>query len=416
MTGNDGYGFKGIVLALSGFALVGGMVASEADPRFDRITLRLAKKRKPVPTEPAPAPAPAPAPVPIVGESNTLFTEASLVTSNFDVNSELVAAWGSGAIPITASPDVVGAFRFICNAGQLLSDDPIAYPGQPGRSHLHQFFGNMGANASSTYSSLRQNGASSCMSPLNRSAYWMPAMLDGKGNVVRPDYVSVYYKRRPLSDPKCSLTSGDPQAEGNCISLPNGLRFIFGYNMANPADTPTGAAYFNCMGSTSTPGHYSTITAAMANCPTKPNPDGSFNKLGALINAPTCWDGKNLDSANHRSHVAYQSYGNWGYAKCPSTHPFVIPGFTMGVWYTVDENLGTWQLSSDAMMPGAAPGSTFHADWFGAWDNGVQAMWMDNCINKKLSCSGGDLGNGKQLKMFNSFSWTANPRLVPVPS
>ena len=409
MTGNDGYGFKGMVLALGAFALLGGMVASEASPRFDRFSFRLPKKRTkpPVVVEPTVDPI-------VVGDSNTLYTESTLIASNFDVNSELVASWGTGAIP--APSDVVGAFRFICNAGQLLSDDPIAYPGQPGKSHLHQFFGNLGANASSTYSSLRQSGASSCMSPLNRSAYWMPAMLDGKGSVVRPDYVSVYYKQRPISDPKCSLTSGDSRAEGNCVPLPNGLRFIFGYNMANPGDTPTGAAYFNCIGATATSGNYSTITTALANCPTKQNADGSFNKLGAVINAPDCWDGKNLDSANHRSHVAYKGYGTWGYAKCPTTHPFVIPAFTMGVWYTIDENLGTWRLSSDEMMPGTTPGATFHADWFGAWDNTVQAMWMDNCINKLLNCSGGDLGNGKQMKMYDSFSWTANPRLVPRPS
>ena len=31
--------------------------------------------------------------------------------------------------------------------GQLKADDPIVYPGQPGRSHLHQFFGNDAADA-----------------------------------------------------------------------------------------------------------------------------------------------------------------------------------------------------------------------------------------------------------------------------
>jgi hypothetical protein len=28
----------------------------------------------------------------------------------------------------------------------------------------------------------------------------------------------------------------------------------------------------------------------------------------------------------------------------------------------------------------------------------VKAMWTDNCINKMLNCSAGDLGNGRQLK------------------
>ena len=61
-------------------------------------------------------------------------------------------------------------------------------------------------------------------------------------------------------------------------------------------------------------------------------------------------------------------------------------------------------------------GTTFHADWFGAWDSSVMQMWSDNCINKLLNCSGGDLGNSWQLKQFSGFSYIANPRVVSVPA
>jgi len=301
----------------------------------------------------------------------------------------------------------VGAFRFICNPGQLLRDDPIVYPGQPGKSHLHQFYGNLSANANSTYASLRAAGNSTCMSPVNRSAYWMPAMLDGGGNVVRPDYVAVYYKRRPASDPKCSLSSGDPQAQGNCVDIPNGLKFIFGYDMLT-GKAPTGSLWFNCQGTGSTPGKYKSLPEAAANCP-------AGAQLGAIIEAPDCWDGKNLDSANHRDHVAYAEYGTWGYKKCPSTHPYVIPAFTLGTWFTSDANARNWRFSSDEMFPSLPHGTTFHADFFMAWDPKVKQMWHDNCINKKLNCSGGELGNGLQMKQFAGFSWNASPRLVPVP-
>ena len=208
-------------------------------------------------------------------------------------------------MPPSSAPDPEGAFRFICNPGQLLRDDPIVYPGQAGKSHLHQFYGNTGANANSTYNSLRTTGQSTCMSPLNRSAYWMPAMLDGAGNAVRPDLVAIYYKRRPKSDPKCSLTSGDPKAEGDCVNLPNGIKFIFGYDMIS-GKAPTGHLWFNCQGTGSVPGQYATILRRRPNCP-------AGAQLGAIIEAPNCWDGKNLDSANHRDHVAYGSYGTWGY-------------------------------------------------------------------------------------------------------
>lgn len=402
-------GFKGLAVGLVALAMGASYIQTD-ETRFDRLRLKKPKVVSPTPTEPVTN---EPAPTPTT--TTALYTEATMVPSNFDVGSELTPAWGSGVIPKSAAPDVVGAFRFICLPGQLAADDPIVYPNQPGRSHLHQFFGNTAANANSTYTSLRQTGQSTCMSPVNRSAYWMPAMLNGQGSVVRPDYVTIYYKRRPATDPKC-------QTQGKaCIPLPNGLRFVFGRNMLNPAQASTGGFHFNCDGTGAVQGHYKDIVTAAINCP-------SGARLGAIISAPECWDGKNLDSPDHRSHVAYPSYGWWGYLKCPDTHPYIIPTFTMGAWYKTDDTLDrsgtweagktvTWSLSSDQMpgMEPSRPGTTFHADWFGAWDPNVQAMWIDNCINKLLNCSGGDLGNGKMMRQSWPFSWNANPRLVPLP-
>ena len=338
--------------------------------------------------------------------------ELPLIPSNFDTSRYLVPSWGTGAVATTGLPDVVGAFRFICTPGQLLKDDPVVYPGQAGRSHLHQFFGNTAANAHSTYASLRTTGDSTCNNMLNRSAYWIPAMMNGKGKVVRPDYVSIYYKRRLSSDPECFR-----QALKGCRSLPRGLRYVFGYNMATEQG---GGFYFNC-DAPDAGGHFPDIVTAAKRCPV-----GS--RLGVVIGAPDCWDGKNLDSPDHRSHMAYPSYGSWGYQKCPDTHPYVIPSFTLGAWYTTDADLDrsgawdpskpTWTLSSDTMagMAPKRPGTTMHADWFGAWDDNVMQTWTANCIDKLLNCSGGDLGNGKQLRMFDGFSWDANPRLVDPPA
>ncbi|WP_162234695.1 DUF1996 domain-containing protein [Sphingomonas sp. Leaf231] len=334
------------------------------------------------------------------------------LASNFNVGALLIPSWGSGELPRSGRPDVVGAFRFICTPGQVLRDDPIVFPGQPGKSHLHQFFGNTSANAYSTYGSLRNKGDSTCGNMLNRSAYWVPAMLDGKGKVVRPDFVSIYYKRLPENDPNC-------QKMGKaCVALPRGLRYIFGYNMATDKG---GNFHFSCEGPTAVPGNYPDIVSAAKNCPVG-------NRLGAVINGPDCWDGANLNSSDHRTHVAYGTYGAIGRYHCPSTHPYVIPAFTLGAWYTVDENLdtsgqwapgkSTWSLSSDT-MPGMAPkrpGTTFHADWLGAWDDDVLEAWTENCINKLLSCNGGDLGNGKQMKEHAGFSWNAKPRLVDIPA
>ena len=54
-------------------------------------------------------------------------------------------------------------------------------------------------------------------------------MLDGAGNVVKPEYVAIYYKREPASAPEC--TPGNAAFIGTCVGIPTGLRYITGYNM-----------------------------------------------------------------------------------------------------------------------------------------------------------------------------------------
>jgi hypothetical protein len=36
-------------------------------------------------------------------------------------------------------------------------------------------------------------------------------------------------------------------------------------------------------------------------------------------------------------------------------------------------------------------------DYWEAWSPTVKATWHSTCVNQKLSCSGGDLGNGTQI-------------------
>ena len=55
-----------------------------------------------------------------------------------------------------------------------------------------------------------------------------------------------------------------------------------------------------------------------AEVPTCPDTRGSFLRLH--IRFPECWDGRNIDSADHKSHMAYSRAG-----VCPSTHPISVP-------------------------------------------------------------------------------------------
>jgi hypothetical protein len=338
------------------------------------------------------------------------------IASEFDPMAQLVPSWFKGPAPSMA-PDNVGAFRFICGPGQLNNDDPIVYPGQPGKSHLHQYYGNTAVNANSTYESLRTSGQTTCgnplLNPLNRSGYWMPAMFDGKGNVVRPRYVGVYYKRRPASDPFCHSNGAI-----DCLALPNGLRFIFGRNMLNLAEkmpplttqwsctTPSGGAVPNGAGPTGA--GYADLASVAKGC-------AVGQVINAAINAPGCWDGKHLDSPDHRSHVAHVEWST-GVERCPPGFPYIIPSFRLAAAFPVmaGDDPTLWRLSSDVMAPDEPAGSTFHADWFGAWDPIILAIWTKECLDKMLSSTGGDLCQGQMMPGAAMPAESAH--LVPIPS
>jgi uncharacterized protein DUF1996 len=276
------------------------------------------------------------------------------------------------AIPESSASEPTGNFRTICGFSHFAYDDPIVSPNQPGASHLHMFFGNTTTNASSTYESLRANGDGSCQGgPLNRSGYWSPALHNADGNLLVPDYITVYYK---ANGPSASEIAG-------IRPFPAGMRMIAGYNMDQGGHQFPGAHFdWTCETTQRAQG-------TIPNC-------AAGERVGVRLSFPNCWDGVNLDSANHRSHMAYADDA----AQCSSGHTVIVPEYSIGVWYQSDGNSANWYLSSDR-MPGMthANGSTFHADWFGAWDPDIMKTWTSNCINGMLNCIDGEIGDGRKL-------------------
>jgi hypothetical protein len=373
-------------------------------------------------TDPVPAIDSMPA-TPLGGyvKSPTLAGAPDLV-ANFPVEEGLKPSWGTGAIPGLYGAGE-GAFRLTCGGeGPLVYDDPLVLPGKPGASHLHFFWGQMNINANSTASTLASSvGNDNCNygpKTLNRSAYWAPALINAAGQALKTDWIAVYYKEPMATSSRC--TPGSKNFQGICVGLPNQIRLLFGWDYSKP-DAPVQGASWYCTGGTNL--HYKNL-------------DDIFNSgckagdtLVADLLAPNCWDGKNLDSPDHRSHTAYGSYGSWGYYKCPATHPYVIPQNESKLAWTVTADMyekgadgkihSRLHLASDHMKPGAKPGETLHSDYIESWVGKVKKMWQDNCINKGLDCSGGDLGNGLQLIGASkpSYGWiNPNPKsAMPMP-
>lgn len=306
--------------------------------------------------------------------TTTIPPDTEAIPSDFDLTPFITTAYRG--VPSSAAP--VGNFRIRCQFSHLAYDDPIVYPNKPGASHLHMFAGNSLTDAYSTYRSLRTAGDSTCNGgPVNRSAYWMPAVLNADGKVVVPEFFDIYYK----SD-FGSAQSAQAKVRST-VDIPPGLKMIAGFNMANPQPDSHFLWYceLNQIKSTSIP-----------NC--------AFNELvGVRLQFPQCWDGR-LDSADHRSHLAYIEYDDTtGQPVCPTSHPRALPQLTFQAWFKHDGNSKNWYLSSDR-MPGMihVNGSTFHADWMGGWDQGIADFWVQECIREMRDCIDGEIGDGRKLR------------------
>ena len=270
-----------------------------------------------------------------------------------------------------SGPGDIGSFRTTCAPSHMLFDDPIVYPGQPGKSHLHVFFGNTAANGNSTVASIAGTGNSTCRGgTVNRSAYWVPAMIDTRtGGPVVPDDLGVYYK-----------TGYNGIAPSAVNAFPAGLRMIAG-DGKNAA--PGGPSRYKCASSFSLFNGPSLDGAER--CPVG-------DTVIAEIFFPQCWDGVNLDSPDHKSHMAYPSGG-----KCPATHPVPMPEITFNVAYKVKEAGATkfWRLSSDNYAGPA--GYSAHGDWFNGWKEDAMSAFVTRCNNAARDCHSHLLGDGRMI-------------------
>lgn len=285
---------------------------------------------------------------------------------------------------VLGGPSDIGAFRVSVGFAKMLYDDPIVFPGQPGVSHLHTYTGNAAIDAFTTTSSIVTGNSTSDGGTLNRSSYWFPTMVDtGNGQPLVPTNNAVYYKGSYEFDISSVVQP-----------LPTGLRMVSG-NAKNTDPAKTGARYI-CLGPNGeNPGWKNTITAAYA--------DGTCKVGGDFLMEvpfPMCWDGVNLDSPNHASHMSFAAQDQTPpFAKhCPTTHPVVLPVISYNIHYTITDNtaVSRWRLSSD-MDPTLPAGISGHADYFLGWDATTMNKWLTNCIKAKMDCHADLLGGDQVL-------------------
>jgi hypothetical protein len=234
-----------------------------------------------------------------------------------------------------------GYFAIGCDFSHRNNDDPIVFARQVGRSHNHTFFGNTSTNAFSTPGTLR-GGNTTCLLRADTAAYWVPTLFVA-GRAVEARGATVYYIRRTLEPVE---------------AFPAGLQMIAGdANATRPQGL--GITLWSCG------------RGGVRASTTVPTCELAFRRSGLRlqINYPNCWNGSDLDSANHRSHMAYSVRG-----VCPASHPVEVPALTIVVRYGVTGNRQT-VLASGGQLSG-------HADFVNAWDQNTLERLVARYLNR----------------------------------
>ncbi|GAA3392666.1 DUF1996 domain-containing protein [Cryptosporangium minutisporangium] len=251
--------------------------------------------------------------------------------------------------------------------GHYNSDNVIVSPGVPnGAHHLHDYVGNTSTSAASTDRSLAA-APTTCRDPGDRSAYYWPVLRDlvdprtqarfpgesesdrNVGLVLRPAVSMVY--------------SGNPFAP--VTAMPRFLRVVTGNAKALTAGGRNARARWTCRG------FADRVTAdRYPLCP-------AGRGLTRILEFPSCWDGRNTDSANHRTHVVFPD----ARGACPPGTA-AVPKLTITLTYDVPAGAS---FAIDSFPDQRRAATTDHADFVNVMVPGSMARLV-GCLNAGRRC------------------------------
>jgi hypothetical protein len=261
-----------------------------------------------------------------------------------------------------------GTFTSLCGTnaeGHRNSDNFMVAPGKRnGAQHVHDYVGNLSTNAFSTDESLHAAGTTCANN--DQSTYFWPVLrntaeegndaqvdgggLDGNvGEILRPATAQLQFRGNPIS---------------KVTPMPDDLTMIMGDAKAVTNGDDNAKAAWTCTG------FEDRTTAKYPLCP-----QGS--QLMRILDFPSCWDGKNLDSADHRTHVLFPRRDG----SC-SRGTVAIP--QLRITLTYDQPPGR-NFALDSFPDQRHNAITDHADFMAIMPDTLLEQMAD-CINTGRTC------------------------------
>ncbi|UBU14763.1 DUF1996 domain-containing protein [Nonomuraea gerenzanensis] len=257
-----------------------------------------------------------------------------------------------------------GTFVSRCGTNQNGHNNPdnfIVAPGvSNGAHHLHDYVGNLSTDAFSTDESLAAAGTTCQRGDL--STYFWPVLRDRRsdanasdpdgnvGQVLRARAVSLEFRGNPSS---------------RVVAMPRFLRLITGDAKAATNGGANAKAAWTCTGFQNR-----ITTDKYPLCP-------RGSQVVRILDFPSCWDGQNTDSANHRTHVVFPGQGG----ACPQGTR-AIPQLRMTLTYSVPQGPS---FALDAFPEQKHNPVTDHADFANVMPDRLM-QFVVSCINRGRRC------------------------------
>jgi predicted outer membrane protein len=246
------------------------------------------------------------------------------------------------------------------------SDNWIVAPGKPnGAQHMHDYLGSTATDNSTDAGDLLASDTNCDLD--NRSTFYWPVLrdtsqvgpddnqdgggLDGNvGEIIEPAQVVMQFIGNPT---------------GPVSPMPQLLRVITGDAKAVTNGPDNVRAQWTCRG------FEDRVTTQYPLCP-----EGS--RLLRVLDFPSCWDGENLDSEDHRSHITFPDEDS---GACPQD-TVAVPQLRMILAY---DQPGGRNFALDGFPDQQHHPATDHGDFV----NGMPDELMDavvECLNEGLQC------------------------------